>query len=241
MRRGALYFKLRAAGRLLGREGPKALLREAFARLSPRIRREQARKVADATAFDSAGFDTGAVAFLDGLTLAGDATDANPYDATPSYDFEAALAMLDMAVEGASFVDLGSGKGRMLMLAAKHPFARIVGVEFAEELQAIARSNLARHAELAGPDPRIALVTGDAAQFEFPAGPLVVFLFNPFGAATVKRVADRLHASWRAAPRPIRVIYVNPQHGPEWRDAGFRQSAAAPDYKFVLYAPKEPS
>jgi SAM-dependent methyltransferase len=233
-----LSLKLKTVRLVVEREGPRALLRELMARLSPRNRRDQRRKVADAAAFDSSGYDTGAMAFLDGLTIVGgEAGDGNAYDATPSYDFEAALAMLDLELAGTTFIDLGSGKGRMLILAARKPFARIIGVEFAEELQAIARANVDRYADLHGADPRIELYTMDAARFDFPNSPLVLFLFNPFGAATLRKVAEKLHASWRAVPRPIRIIYVNPQQSREWPAAGFRQCAIAPDYKFTVYAP----
>jgi len=238
MRRGALYFKLRAIGTVLKRDGAAGLARAVALRLSPAARRERRRKAADAQGFDSAGFDTGGIAFLSGLSIAeGDILDANPYDATPSYDFEAALTMLGEGVTGRTFVDLGSGKGRILLLAARHPFARIIGVEFAEELQAVAAANLARHAALHGPDSRILLHTGDAAKFAFPDEPLVVFLFNPFGAATIRKVADALHASWQAHPRPIHILYMNPQHGPEWQAAGFRRIGYAPDNRFAHYAP----
>jgi hypothetical protein len=40
------------------------------------------------------------------------------------------------------FVDFGCGKGRALMLAAEHGFRRVVGVEFAHDLCAVAARNL---------------------------------------------------------------------------------------------------
>jgi hypothetical protein len=45
-------------------------------------------------------------------------------------------------VSGYTFIDMGSGKGRMLLLAAEPPFRRIIGVEFASDLDALARSNV---------------------------------------------------------------------------------------------------
>ena len=232
MSRGTLHFRLKALA-------SAGLLRGLAWYLSPRRKIERRRKRSDASAFDAAGYDTGTIAFLDAMTIADrDAlADANPYDATPTYVFEEALALLDIAATDATFVGLGSGKGRTLLLAARHPFLRIVGVEFAEELQSTARTNLARHAVLHGPDARIELHTGDAARFAFPDTPLVIFLYNPFGAETLSRVAARLRASWLAHPRPIRILYVNPQHGAEWVRAGFDRIGGAADNRFALYAP----
>ena len=42
-----------------------------------------------------------------------------------------------------SFLDVGSGKGLVVMLASRHPFREVVGVEMAPELHAIAERNAA--------------------------------------------------------------------------------------------------
>ena len=53
-----------------------------------------------------------------------------PYEpVTPSY-FSRMVESVTLAPGTHVFVDLGSGKGRALMLAASYPFKRIVGVEF---------------------------------------------------------------------------------------------------------------
>jgi hypothetical protein len=44
-----------------------------------------------------------------------------------------------------TFVDMGSGKGRMLLLAAEYPFRQIQGVEFAVELHDQATANIHRY------------------------------------------------------------------------------------------------
>ena len=40
------------------------------------------------------------------------------------------------------FVDLGSGKGRMLLVASEFPFRQVIGVELAQELHEIAEGNI---------------------------------------------------------------------------------------------------
>lgn len=109
-----------------------------------------------------------------------------------------------------SFVDFGCGKGRVLLSAGQRPYGRVVGVEFAAELAAAARSGLAAATELRAGS--VEIVEGDATRFELPATPLVVFLFNPFGPPVIDSVAANLAQSYAAAPRPIIVAYLNPLH-----------------------------
>jgi len=49
----------------------------------------------------------------------------------------------------------------------------------------------------------------DAAEYEFPQGPLIVYLYNPFDAAVMSPVAQKL----RRHEGDLWVIYVNPRHG----------------------------
>lgn len=134
-----------------------------------------------------------------------------PYQPTPPAEFHAMLqALADMKDASAfTFLDVGSGKGRALLLAAAYPFRKIVGVELVPELHAAAEANIrkwkARHGER-----DITSVLGDARDFPVPAGPLVVYLFNPLPEAALAAFVRRLEDSWRAAPRPVHVLYHHP-------------------------------
>ena len=123
-------------------------------------------------------------------------------------------ALADVPVKDRSaytFVDLGSGKGRMLLVAAEMGFGRCVGVEFSRSLQAQAEENLRRFRGRKG--VAIESVLADAAEFAFPAGDLVVYLFNPFGAETMGRVLRNLERSMEEAPRHVAVVLLWPEHG----------------------------
>ena len=208
-------------------------------RYAPETRAAERRKREAAAAFDAQGYDTGGVAEPKAMTLVGEARpENNHYDATPSYDVDEALDKVGIGPEGVTFIDIGSGKGRVLLMAAARPFARIVGLEYAKELHETAQANLATHVARHGEDARIELMLGDAADFVFPDGPLVVFLFNTFGPPLLTRVIANLHAAWAADPRPLRVIYVNAVHAGEWLAGGFEEVAVSSRYSFVIYAPR---
>ena len=124
------------------------------------------------------------------------------YHASEEWELTGALKILDEDLGSFTFVDLGCGKGRSLLIAARMGFRRVIGVEFATELAAVARKNL----ELVRVSNTI-VIDGDAAEFRFPKGDLVVFLFNPFKQAVVRKVVANLE---RPRPGKLYVIYSNP-------------------------------
>lgn len=110
-----------------------------------------------------------------------------------------------------TFVDLGSGKGRTLLMASSYPFRRIVGVELLPSLHEIARHNLDAYQSDAQRCFAIEALCGDATSFPFPDEPLVVYLFNPFPEAGLRRSIANLRRSLAAKPRAVFVLYHNPQ------------------------------
>lgn len=120
------------------------------------------------------------------------------------------FARLPISDENFTFVDLGSGKGRVLLMASEYPFRQIVGVEYAPELHATAVNNVRTYRSPTQKCKSIECCCGDIAEFIFPDDPLVVFLFNPAQEAVIELVATHLIASVRQNPRQVWVIYVNP-------------------------------
>ena len=109
-----------------------------------------------------------------------------------------------------TFLDLGSGKGRTLLMASDYPFRRIVGVELLPSLDRIAGENLRQYQSESQQCFAIESVCADATAFAFPNEPLVIYLFNPFPESGLRRVMANLEASLRAHPRELYVLYYNP-------------------------------
>jgi SAM-dependent methyltransferase len=122
--------------------------------------------------------------------------------------FHTALASLGTPLGGYTFVDLGCGKGKLLLLAAAYPFARIVGIEFAPALLATAQRNIERFRGVHPAAPPIEAVLGDARQWQMPAGPLVALIFNSFDPATTREVMRGIDRE-AAREAPLFVLYVN--------------------------------
>ena len=109
-----------------------------------------------------------------------------------------------------TFIDLGSGKGLMLLLAAEYPYRAVRGVEFSRKLHDTATANIASYRNPAQRCFDVASVNVDARDYEFPNTPLVLYLFNPFRHELLQRVLQNLDASIAAAPRDVLVVYMNP-------------------------------
>lgn len=133
---------------------------------------------------------------------------AREYAPTSRVIFEAIISDLPGPLDNFVFVDFGSGKGRVLLLAARRPFKRVVGVEFSPNLHEAAVSNIA-HAGLQG---RVISTLADAATFEIPPEPCVFYFYNPFDAPVLRAVMRNIAASYDRHPRPMYIVYLNPAH-----------------------------
>lgn len=112
-------------------------------------------------------------------------------------------------IDAFSFVDLGAGMGRAVLLAAEHPFRAVVGVELHPGLARTARRNLTAWRKAGRALAPVRIQCRDAAEFALPAGPCVVFLFNPFGAAVLKRVLKSWSQQLAGREGQVDILYVN--------------------------------
>ncbi|MDE3200886.1 MAG: class I SAM-dependent methyltransferase [Acidobacteriota bacterium] len=112
-------------------------------------------------------------------------------------------------IEDFTFIDIGAGMGRAMLLASQLPFRSVRGVELNPTLLRIARRNLEHWRKSGQARAPIRLSAGDAAHFRFPDGPCLAFLFNPFGAPVMKRFVRHLAASFKDRPSQLDLLYVN--------------------------------
>jgi SAM-dependent methyltransferase len=112
-----------------------------------------------------------------------------------------------------TFIDLGSGKGRTLLMASDYPFRRIIGVELLPTLNLIAQENLSKYHNENQKCSTIESICADATEFTFPAEPTLLFLFNPFPEAGLQQVIANLGHSLHQNPREFLVLYHNPLLG----------------------------
>ena len=206
------------------------IVREVKQVLDPAHRRWLKKKKAVDRDFDAVhGVDTGGLTPLGGLGITAENwREGVRHIAVDPDEFASAIAAVNVDLSNFTFIDLGSGKGRALMLASHYPFQRLIGVEFAEPLVAIARSNLR------GSNAEIFL--GDATKYDLPIEPTVLFLYNPFGRSVMDVVARRARESLRESPRDFIIVYLNPFHLDSWLKAGFEEVFAGPHFVVIKKA-----
>jgi SAM-dependent methyltransferase len=134
------------------------------------------------------------------------------YAGTDPKSFRRIFEHLDVNYEDFVFIDLGSGKGRALLVAAERPFKKIIGVEFAAELNEIAQKNILKYKNPDQTCHQIESICQDAALFKLPEEPSVFYVFNAFHAEIVAKVTENIERSFNEKPREIYFIYANPVH-----------------------------
>lgn len=165
--------------------------------------------------------DTSGLIYADGLVSghAHDGQSAGYYATAPSL-FQGALSLWRetlresrYALSDYTLVDVGCGKGRVLMLASEYRFREVVGVELHPGLVRVARKNLQRW--MRGPRPcrHISVVEADVLSYAFPSGPVVIYFFNSFEREMVQLWLERLEAVAATRSQPIDLIYVHPEFG----------------------------
>ena len=158
-----------------------------------------------------------------------------PTDAPAFREMLAALAACThLYFADFTLLDLGSGKGRTLLMASDYPFRRIVGVELLPALDRIAQENLRDYRNDSQQCFALQSICADATTFPFPGEPLVVYLFNPFGESALRRVLTNLERSLQAEPRPVYVLYYNPLLEHILGENGFLRKIAGTDQYSVF-------
>jgi len=110
----------------------------------------------------------------------------------------------------ASFIDMGSGTGRALLVAADYHFKHVIGVEQVAELHEVANENLGQLSEDFLHCSWLENRLGDATAYALPVDNLVIYLNNDWSSAALDQILSHIKFSFEYTPRSIFVIYVNP-------------------------------
>jgi SAM-dependent methyltransferase len=134
----------------------------------------------------------------------------SPYQPTDPALFREMLTSLNIDFGNFVFIDIGSGKGRTLLMASDYPFRRIIGVELLPELNRVARENIGKYNSDSQHCFVLESIRADARDFVFPPEPTVLYLFNPLPEPGLVQVIANLERSLQEHPRALLVIYHNP-------------------------------
>ena len=149
---------------------------------------------------------------LDTLTIdEGDRSKSSPYEALNYFILENLLEnFCKLFPLENSLIDVGSGKGRVMVAAAHYGFKNITGVDFAKELCKGAERNVNK-IKPQFPGTTFNIFCNDILNYPIKAGDKVFFLFNPFNKEIMEKFLERIDRSVKEHRRSIYFIYANPQ------------------------------
>ena len=125
---------------------------------------------------------------------------AHAYDTGPWSAPLKMLKRLRLDFARSSFIDMGSGKGRVVLAASTLPFVTVIGVEFSPALCRIARQNIANCRILHRRAKQTSILEIDAAQFAAPNTPCIFYFYNPFHRDLMKTVISNIVNSYHYNP-----------------------------------------
>jgi SAM-dependent methyltransferase len=150
-----------------------------------------------------------------------------------------------------TFVDLGCGKGRALLIAARFAFRQIIGVELSASHVECAAANVASYLAQPATKPAIRcrdihVVCESAPAFIYPDSDLLVYLYRPFTGATFTATLDSLAAFAHGSGRAVTIVLCCPseeyllERHPNFRKQDEYQ-VISQEFSWVTYAVRAPA
>jgi ribosomal protein L11 methylase PrmA len=161
---------------------------------------------------------------LDDLTITeGDKSKSSPYEALNYFILENLFdAFCKFFPDEKNIVDVGCGKGRIMVVAAHYGFKNITGVDFAKELCKAAEKNIHK-IKTKFPNSVFKIYCNDILNYSITPTDKVFFLFNPFNKVMMEKFSEKINKSVKEYPRTIHFIYANPQQKEILLQEGYKE------------------
>ncbi len=114
---------------------------------------------------------------------------------------------------GKVFVDLGCGKGIVLLVASEFGFKEARGIELSPVLCDIADNNCSIYRGKTGTGADFVIIRSDVIDYGFNDDEDVFYLFNPFDEYVLTQALNNITASLQRRNREILIIYRNAVYG----------------------------
>ncbi len=158
------------------------------------------------------GTDTFSWVEVDDLKIAGNKKKrAKMYQPTCTLPLRKLLKELNIP-PGKVFVDLGCGKGIVLLVASDLGFKEARGIEISPVLCDIAINNCSNYKEKTKAGTDFIIVRSDVIDYGLNDDEDVFYLFNPFDEYVLKQALNNITVSLQRRNRGILIIYRNAVH-----------------------------
>lgn len=144
-------------------------------------------------------------------TVGGNKLSGSFYDPTPRLVLRGILNEFAVDRAGWNFVDVGTGRGRVVLEAARHRFRKVIGIEFAQELFAKAEKNISALGACEKEPRHVEVHHCDATEWTAPSGPTIYFLYNPFDADVLEKFLKHTLTYKGSGSTDMIFLYLNPE------------------------------
>ena len=169
---------------------------------------------------------------LKNITLRGNRSNAEVYQGANYFLLEKVFKEMRSMGVNYSLIDFGSGKGRVMVVAAYYGFEKIIGLEFGKQLCEVAKKTIIPVQQLF-PQKVLNVYYTDASHYKIDDHANVFFFFNPFNEIVMQQVIKNILYSLKSLPREVFVIYINPIHKEIFLSAGFEQIFDYQKYYYI--------
>ena len=150
---------------------------------------------------------------------------SNQYEANSAYVISDAFKQIRKLIKphNTTFIDIGSGAGRIIFEAYRHNYKKSIGLELSRELLEICDKNLSEYVSCKNKDS-IITAKCDVTKVNFSdfinekEGNIILYLFNPFNDITLEQFIKNYLAQ---VTFPTYIIYVNKQYPDVLKAYGF--------------------
>jgi precorrin-6B methylase 2 len=118
------------------------------------------------------------------------------------------ISRLDINYQEYDFVDIGCGKGRVLLVASNFPFRSICGIDVSQTALKIAEKNVRTYRCADQKCFNIQIRNIDARYFEPRTANTVYYFFEPFHADTLDTVLTKIASKLRGQGKMIYVVCI---------------------------------
>lgn len=154
------------------------------------------------------------------------------YQGVAYYTIEKAFDYLKSINANKNIVDFGSGKGRVMAVAAYYGFQDITGIEFSPILCKEAEKNIAGIKSFY-PSSNFKIICDDAINYKIENDINIFFFFNPFDEVVMLQVVKNILLSLKQNLRKTYIVYINPLHKEIFLSAGFEEEYYLMKMKYI--------
>ena len=108
-----------------------------------------------------------------------------------------------------NFIDVGCGKGKVLLVASDFGFKKIIGIDLSKKLLHICKQNIYNYKKLKHKKKLIKLINIEATKYKV-TNENVFYFFDPFSGLVLNTFLKNILLSFKKNKRVIYIIFANP-------------------------------